>query len=597
MKNTSQTAFRTIPASTHHTREAREMGKKIFIFMIMALALARCRDTETFVPDPQAVKFNSSAFIEVRDVSGVPMEGVKITLGNRVEDTNNDGIAYFKEVTMEKSTYVTANKAGFFHGSRRFYPIPKQTQFVRIVLLPSTSVGTIQSAAGGMITIHNGTTLDFPANAIMDQNGNSYEGTVNVTAQPIAAGDPDLSYKMPGDLVGKNTEGEEQCLGSLGMVVVELRSSTGNLLQVKTGSKVGLHVEVPAQLIGHAPSTIPMWYFDEAQGFWKEEGNASLEGNAYVTEVGHFSYWNCDAGFPTFKWGASFVYEDGSPASQVEVCITILSLETTRCAYTNEQGVVCGLVASGELLLMEVKSPCGDILLSQQIGPFSDTTMLGPITIPSTTVSFSAISGNAVDCDGNPVTNGFVKIAINGQNYYTGLDSITGAFSLSAMNCDESDVTVTAIDISALKQSLPQIYNYAPVINAGTIAVCETLTEYIDIEVAGFTDHIFYFLPSTGIQGAITRITAADSVGNTSKYFYVSFEGVVPGTYTPTGFEIGFELPPMIFVQATAVTIQVTYYGGPGDYIQGNLSGTVNTGPNAGNIEYPFTGTFSVKRE
>ncbi|MEP6647457.1 MAG: hypothetical protein ABJC12_10225 [Saprospiraceae bacterium] len=571
------------------------MGKRILVFIMMALALARCKDTETFVPDPQAVKFNSSVFVEVRDVNGNPLEGVHINLGNKNVETDKDGLVYFKEVAMEKSTYLTASKDGFFHGSRRFYPIQKQTQFVRIVMLPAITAGTIQSGAGGTVTVNGNTTLDFPSNAIMDQNGNSYDGTVNVTAQPISAGDPNLSYKMPGDLVGKNTEGETQSMGSFGMVVVELRSSTGNLLQVKTGSKVGLHVEVPADLVGHAPSTIPMWYFDEALGFWKEEGQATLEGNTYVTEVAHFSYWNCDAGFPTAKLSASFVYEDGSPASQVEVCITIINLETTRCAFTNEEGVVSGLIASGEPLLMEVKSPCGDVLLSQQIGPFSDTTMLGPITIPSSSVSFSAISGNAVNCNGDPVTNGFVKVSIGGQNYYSVFDSISGTFSLSAMNCNQDNVTIIAVDRDALKVSLPQTFAYAPVITAGTFAVCETLTEYIDLEVTGFAEHIFYFLPSVAIEGTTTRISAQDSVGY--KYFYVNFDGITTGTYTPTGQEIAFKLPSMVNVHSTSVTIDVTYYGGPGDYIQGNVSGTVNTGPNAGNIEYPFTGTFSVKRE
>jgi len=563
----------------------------------MALVLVKCSDTESFIPDPHAAKFTSSAFVEVRDVNGQPMEDVQINLGNRIEYTNDDGVVYLRNVTMETSTYVTANKPGFFHGSRRFYPMPAQTQFVKIILLPATTTGTIQSGNGGTVAISGGTTLQFPSNAIVDHNGNSYDGAVNVLAQPISGGDPNLSYKMPGDLVGNNVAGEQQCLASMGMVVVELRSPAGDLLQVKSGAKVELRVEVPAQLIGNAPSFIPMWYFDETLGYWKEEGEATLVGNNYVTEVGHFSYWNCDAGFPTFKWGASFVYEDSSPASQVEVCITILDLGTTRCAYTNEEGIVCGLVASDQLLLMEVKSPCGDILLSQQIGPFSDTTMMGPITIPSSSVTFTEVSGVAVDCNGNPVTNGYAKIRINENNYYAVLDSITGAFSISAMNCDQSDITVTVYDAAALKQSLPQTFSYAPVIDAGTISVCEALTEYIDIEITGFADHFVYLDPEENGEGNFTRIFAHDSTITTFKYFYVNFEGITPGTYIPQGYEIGFELPTGVQVRATSVTLQVTYYGGPGDYIQGNISGTLNTGPNGGNIEYPFTGIFSILRE
>ncbi len=570
---------------------------RILIFMMVVLAMARCKDSETFIPDPVEQHYNGSAFVEVKDVNGLPLEGVEVNLGTTQIFTDEDGVAYLRNVEMGKTTYVTATKAGFFHGSRRFYPLKKQTQYLKIILLSNATTQTIHSGHGGLVALEGGMTLNFPADVFVDQSGNNYDGSVSVSAQPIAGGDPNLSYKMPGDLVGKSESNEQQALASMGMVVVELRSASGDLLQVKHGSTVELRVDVPASLIGNAPSTIPMWYFDEASGYWKQEGEASLEGNTYVAHVGHFSYWNCDAYFPTVKWGASFVYDDGSPASQVEVCITIVDLETTRCAYTNEEGVVCGLVAANQVLLMEVKSPCGDVLLSQQIGPFSDTTMMGPFTIPSSSVTFSAVSGNAVNCNGDPVTNGFAKIKISGQNYYAVLDSVTGAFSHSVINCDQSDVAITVVDEAALKQSLPQTYSYAPVIDAGTITVCEALTEYIDIQVTGFAEHTVWALPNVSIQGMTNYISASDSIGSNTKYFYTRFDGSAPGTYTPAGYEIGFQLPTGNFVNATAVTIVVTYYGGSGDYIQGNLSGTVNTGPNNGNVEYPFTGTFSVLRE
>jgi hypothetical protein len=102
---------------------------------------------------------------------------------------------------------------------------------------------------------------------------------------------------MPGDLVGLNENNERGALGSLGMVAVELVSASGDPLQVKEGKKVTMKVNVPAAMLATAPATIPMWYFDEARGYWTREGSAELQGNQYVTEVPHFSFWNCDAWF------------------------------------------------------------------------------------------------------------------------------------------------------------------------------------------------------------------------------------------------------------------------------------------------------------
>ena len=49
-----------------------------------------------------------------------------------------------------------------------------------------------------------------------------------------------------------------------------------------------------ASQTGIAPETINLWYFDEENGYWKEEGQAIKDGNKYVAEVTHFTWWNCD---------------------------------------------------------------------------------------------------------------------------------------------------------------------------------------------------------------------------------------------------------------------------------------------------------------
>lgn len=575
------------------------MKAKILLFMMMALALVRCKDSESFTPEPDPVVFDASAFVAVEDLSGNPIQGVKITVGDIEGLTDDDGLLFLNKVEMNPSTYLVAERAGYFHGSRRFYPSEGKTSFIKLVLLPEQLAGTMSATAGGTIGVSGGIQLDFPANAVVDENGNAYTGTVSVYAQPIAADDPDLSNKMPGDLVGINEAGEQGKMASFGMVVAELRSASGDLLQVKAGSSVEMTMDVPASMLDKAPATIPMWYFDETLGLWKEEGEATLQGGKYVAQLGHFSYWNCDAWFEIVKWGATFVYENGSTASQVLVCLTILDLDATSCSYTNEDGFVCGMVASDELMLMEVKSPCGDVIYSQQIGPYSDTTMIGPITIPASSVSFTEVSGFAVNCDGNPVTNGYAKITVGEQHYYEVLDEVTGEFSISVMNCDESDITIKIVDETAFKQSLTYSYTYAPVIDAGTISVCETVTEFIDLEVVGLPEHYIFFFPTSYIQQGNTVLIGQDS-STSFQFFYVNVPGTSAGTFAVNGAEVGVELPngDRAFANGTNMNVTITYYGPVGDYIIGTVTGTWHTGPNGqGGPDYPLAGTFSILRE
>ncbi len=576
------------------------MKTKMLFVLLISLSLVRCHDTETFVPDPDPVSYKASAFVEVRDVNGTPVEGVQINVGNIEGFTDENGLLFVRNATMNPSTYLTAEKEGFFHGSRRFYPTEDGVQFVKITLLPQQLAGTFQSSAGSSIQIADGVNLSFPADAIMTKNGQPYNGSVSVYGQPIKADDPDLSTKMPGDLIGITNEGTKGALGSLGMMVVELKTSNGDLLQVKTGSHVEMQMEVPASKLSTAPSTIPMWYFNEATGYWREEGEASLVGNKYVAQLGHFSYWNCDAYFELVEWGSTFIYEDGSPAGQVSVCLTILSLNTTRCDYTNNEGFVGGQVAANETMLLEVKSPCGDVIFSQQIGPYSVATQIGPFTIPGSSVSVTSISGNAVDCNGAVVTNGFARIKVADQTYYGQLDQVTGAFSISVMNCDESAVSVIAVDETALKQSLPSTFAYATVIDAGTLTVCETITEYLDLEVVGFPDHFIFYFPYGNSFEGVTTLVSQDSSSNNS-FFYVRFNGDTPGTYTPTGAEIAVTLPngDRAFAKGDELIITITYFGPVGDYILGTVSGTWHTASPNGQVgpEYPLAGTFSVLRE
>jgi len=366
---------------------------------------------------------------------------------------------------------------------------------------------------------------------------------------------------------------------------------------VKEGSAVEMRMRVSTDQLSTAPATIPMWYFDEQKGVWIEEGTGNLQGNEYVADLAHFSFWNCDAWFPLVKWGATFLYPDGSPASQLLVCLQIASLNTSSGAYTNEEGVVCGKVAKDEEMLLIVKDPCGGVIYTEMIGPYSDTTMIGPITLDPVSISTTTVSGCVVNCDDEPVENGYAVINAGGiWNIYVPYDD-NGCFEKSFINCNESDVTVFALDEDAIKQSLPQTYDYAEEINTGTLQACEDITEYIELNVDGISDPFVWILPDAYVQSQFTQIYASDSTINGS-FFFLGVPGNDVGTYTNVTYEIGVPVStsPNVYAYATEVTVVITYFGGVGDYIQGTLSGTLQEEPQGTGPEYAFTGEFSVLR-
>src|SRR5690606_17688534 len=73
-----------------------------------------------------------------------------------------------------------------------------------------------------------------------------------------------------------------------------ITTPTGEHLQLAKGKPSTLKVKIPESQLSSAPDKIPLWYFDDAEGFWKEEGLAIKQGDSYVGTVEHFTDWNCD---------------------------------------------------------------------------------------------------------------------------------------------------------------------------------------------------------------------------------------------------------------------------------------------------------------
>ena len=574
-----------------------------FVLSLLSIFVISCdRDTDVLYPDPihpDQKLFRSSLFVEVVDASGSPVANTLIHIGNYKRKTDVRGFLYLQDVLVGATTYLTAEKDGYFHASRRFYPTSGSSLYIKIIMLSDTRDAFFSSDAGAVLPLGNDVTIRFPKDGYEYADGAPYDGTVVVSAEVISADDPQLSYKMPGDLTGIDANGQPGSLASLGMVAVEMKSSTGSLLKLKKEMNVQIEMKIAPSRLNLVPTTIPMWYFNEDEGIWKEEGAATLSGNLYVANVAHFSYWNYDASFPAIKWGASFDFGNRGLASQLEVCITIISLNTTKCAYTNSEGLVCGLVAANELLLMEVHNLCGEVIYSEEIGPFSDSTMLAPITLSDPGIVITNVSGHAITCDGGAVTDGYATINIGEFEQYAALDDMSGAFNVSLCTCGQGDVHIGVVDFEHNKLSYPLSFDYAPVIDADTIVVCEINQEFIDLEVLGLPDHFFYYFPDVNITEGTTIIYVPDSLG-TNDYFNIGIDGQNTGVYTPFLVEARVTLSngDKLYLHGDSVAVTITQYGEVGDYIRGTLSGTwfPDVG-SSGGTQYTLVGSFSVLRE
>ncbi|MFK8006167.1 MAG: carboxypeptidase-like regulatory domain-containing protein [Saprospiraceae bacterium] len=584
------------------------MKKIILLVLATILVFASCKKDSVIIDDMPPPIDNTRNFINVNtsvaglvvDVNNIAISGANVSFGNEMTTTDANGIFKFENVTvLENRAFVKVEKDGYFHGSRTFFAFADQRSNVKISLLEKTIQGTV-GASGGTVTTPEGVKLEFPANAVADANGNPYTGTVEVAAQYLDPTADNISSIMPGDLRGITTDNVEEGLTTYGMVAVELLGSGGELLNVADGKTVQLTMPVGSTQSSSAPAEIPLWYFDETNGVWKEEGKATLQGDEYVGDVSHFTYWNCDINWDLIYLDGS-VLLDGVELEGATVCLTFDNngWASTACDVTNTAGVFSGQVPANTTFTLNVYAGsfnnCGDAIHSQEIGPFTADVTLDPINIDPSTVADNSltITGTLVDCDNNPVTNGYAKIKLGWAEYYA--YTTDGTIDYTFIHCGiTADVEITAVDLAAFTQSDATIFTNASTVDFGELQACISLAEYIIFDYNGTTTNLTEY------------VSLFDSLGTGAGYHYLygndamqnnfSLEAIIdgPGTFDVLSFY--FSTSNGVSVSGTDMTITVDNYSAViGETNSGTFTGNVDD-PNGGGT-LPITGSWKAIRE
>jgi uncharacterized protein (TIGR02145 family) len=344
----------------------------------------------------------------------------------------------------------------------------------------------VDGSNGGVVTLSNGTSITFPTNAVKNPStGSLYSGTVSVSAHYIDPTAEDIAGIMPGDLRGLRENGDLNVLVSYGMLVVELNGSAGENLQVADGKKATLSMSIPNSLTSSAPATIPLWYFDEVTGLWKEEGAATKVGNQYVGDVSHFSYWNCDIPRPHVPYHCRLLYSDGSPASNVEVVLTDVNYNGggTNHGFTDANGDVFGGAPANAQVRMEVRGLALQncvIIYTTNFSTGYSAVEMGDLTIGNSTVSQANITGSIKNCNNLPITNGRVIFAKNGVYQIYKCNS-EGEYNFVTYLCNGSfNSQIIAQDLSNGTQFSPINQNIIAGNNViPNIVMCGTLISQI----------------------------------------------------------------------------------------------------------------------
>ncbi len=419
---------------------------------------------------------NASFLGRVIDEQNNPIQGATIRIGNTVATTDLFGIFSVSDaIAYEKFAYIVAEKDGYLKGSRALAPSTTDVNRVEIMLLKKDVIATITSGETAMVNLMNGTEVSFSGN-YTKEDGTAYSGQVEVVLKHLSPDDEDMEAMMPGMLFAQDASGDAVALETYGMLAVELLSSSGEELQLSEGSTSQISMPIPANSV-NPPATIPLWHFDEVAGYWIEEGEATLQGNRYVGEVSHFSFWNYDYPYPSVYLCITLVDENGTPMSYTSLDLYSTLLNSTGTyGNTNASGVECGLVPAGEELTVTVPgSSCQNTPFTTTIGPYTTDTNI-TITVVSNQDT-TTLLGTFVNCNGQNVTNGYLQLFIDGASEI--IPVTDGTINYTVSYCGTIDYSFKGVDVAN---------NQVTDISTGTLNGSNTLDIGVLSSCTGFVD-------------------------------------------------------------------------------------------------------------
>lgn len=587
------------------------LKKKIYSQFLLAATLlmlfAACKKNKSVddaqeLPVQQPVNITTSVQGRVLDRYQQPLQGAAVNIGKYTTTTGPDGYFLLDNVSsVANATTVHIQKEGYFNGSRTIVAGNNSTHFVQVELLPRIFDWSFSGVSGGKKQFSH-FSLEFTANQVLEDNNMPYAGNVKVAYHYLNPESSNFFQVMPGDLRGFNTSGKEVGLQSYGMIAVELLGSSGEKLHLDSTKPVTITLDIPPSM-ANAPSSIPLWYFNEETGFWKEEGTAVKQGNAYVGKVRHFSFWNCDVPFPQVDFKAKFQDQHGASLTNLQVQIISETGGAGAYGYVAGDGTLTGKIPENMKLKMKVSDArCGTELYTTTIGPFKQASDLGIFKIDMPERDQLTLKGAVTNCLGKEVAAGSFLLSVDGVKYRS--DFHDGKYSITVSRCNHNKVTAELF----VYDSVTTRYTTLNVpVNNGTqfldVSACNNIAgQYVHVNFNNQTTK--YITPGDSITVGYVFDPAkyqirASKFDTPAEYVLMTFDKSKLG---PTKLQALFLYHPTQRVyfmgKNDSITVNVTKIEDDpySDYncVEGNLSGLITDSLSTPVIRIPVSIAFRV---
>ena len=143
-----------------------------------------------------------SLSVLVLDENNTVISNATLKIGDNTETTDETGFVLIENIEVNKEfQMITTESIGYTTSIKTITPSENGITNVLITLLQPAFEETFNANDGGTV-FNDKLSIEFPANAIADQNGDLFDGEVTTTVTYYDPNSDSFSATIPGTLVG-----------------------------------------------------------------------------------------------------------------------------------------------------------------------------------------------------------------------------------------------------------------------------------------------------------------------------------------------------------------------------------------------------------
>ncbi|VAW49088.1 hypothetical protein MNBD_GAMMA03-256 [hydrothermal vent metagenome] len=287
-------------------------------------------------------------------ITGQAVSGITVSIDEQSTVTEAEGRYTLQNIELSERVVVTTNGSNFAKQSK-IIRITQENPEVHLPIrvLPVQMTQVFDPNTAQVLSPENSTaSVNLIANSLVQADGSSPVGDVTINLTTI---DPTLDIElMPGDMQ-TSVGGVLSPIESFGAMAVTFTDSSGNDLDLSQGSTATIRIPL-ADKSGNPPAMIPLYFYDDEEGIWVEEGSATLMtdalGSYYQGDVAHFTTWNADDLFEQVIINGCIENIDGDRLLAVKIISSGEDYSGTSASWSDASGNFSIIVKSNASVLL-----------------------------------------------------------------------------------------------------------------------------------------------------------------------------------------------------------------------------------------------------